>query len=125
MKKNSLPPLKTHTVTLDDGTTATIEIGSGNVFADLGFENAEEMQFKAGLIHEILQIIKARRLTQTQAAKIIGMDQPTLSKMLRGQFLSLSVERLFEILNRLGRRVEVRVIAPADEDERARTLLVA
>lgn len=125
MRKQSLPQLETHTVTLDDGTTATIEIGSGNIFADLGFENAEEMQFKAGLIYEIDQIIRTRRMTQTQAAKIIGMDQPTLSKMLRGQFLSLSVERLFEILNRLGRRVEVHIIATEDESERARTLLVA
>ena len=98
-------------------------LGSGNVFADLNLPDADDLQFKSGLIFQINQAIEARGLTQAAAAKIIGMDQPTLSKMLRGRFLSCSADRLFGILNRLGRSVEVRV--SAEEVEDARTLVMA
>lgn len=104
-----------------DGEQIEIESGSGNVFADLGFEDAEELQFKAGLILEIRRIIERRGLTQVEAARIMKIDRPTLSKLLRGKFISCSVEKLFSYLNRLGNKVEVRV----HEDADARMLLVA
>ena len=116
------PDLETTVVTLPDGTTGTVEHGTGNVFADSGFPDAEELKFKAELIRRISGAIKERGLTQTAAAKLIGVDQSRLSKMLRGEFLSFSTGKLFAILNRLGQRVEVRVLADAEE---ARTLLVA
>lgn len=123
MKKN-LPELKTETFVFEDGTSSTITHSSGNVFADLELEDAVELQFKARLISRIQSAIEERGLTQSEAAKLIGIDQPRLSKMLRGGFLSFSSDKLFDILNRLGHRVEVRVLDDVPESE-ARTLLVA
>lgn len=116
--------LETTLVELPDGTTETVTQGSGNVFADLGFEDADEMQFKAELVVRIRTAIEERGLTQAQAAKLIGVDEPRLSKMLRGAFLSLSSDKLFDVLNRLGHRVEVRIVDDVQQNE-ARTLLVA
>ncbi|MBV9867070.1 MAG: XRE family transcriptional regulator [Abitibacteriaceae bacterium] len=102
-----------------------IETGSGNVFADLDLPDAPNLQFKSQLIYEITRCIEDRQLSQTEAAKLIGMDQPTLSKMLRGQFLNCSTDRLFSILNRLGRDIEVRVFKREADPEDARVVLVA
>jgi predicted XRE-type DNA-binding protein len=103
------PKLKTSTITLQDGTRETITHGTDNIFADLGLPNPEEHLAKSGMVMEIAKAIKARGLTQREAAKLVKMDQPTLSKMLRGQFSSISMDRLFDILNRLGRHVEIHV----------------
>ncbi|HDL7726407.1 helix-turn-helix domain-containing protein [Yersinia enterocolitica] len=84
-----------------------IEISSGNVYADLGKDNAEEMQVKAQLANTIGNIIKNRRLTQEQAAKLLGMTQPKLSNMLRGQFRGISEAKMLECLTRLGRDVQI------------------
>ncbi|EOI6398934.1 helix-turn-helix domain-containing protein [Yersinia enterocolitica] len=84
-----------------------IEISSGNVYADLGKDNAEEMQVKAQLANTIGNIIKSRRLTQEQAAKLLGMTQPKLSNMLRGQFRGISEAKMLECLTRLGRDVQI------------------
>ena len=61
------------------------EIGSRNVFSDLGFENAEEELLKSDLTAEVAYIIKKKKLTQTKAAKILGVDQPRISSLLRGR----------------------------------------
>ena len=124
MSNRTFPKLKTETIVFEDGTSSTITHSSGNVFADLGFEDAEELQFKTRLIVRIQAAITERGLTQAEAAKLIGLDQSRLSKMMRGGFLSFSSDKLFDILNRLGRRVEVRVLDDVAEGE-ARTLLVA
>lgn len=108
-----------------DGQSATYEISSGNVFADLGFEDAAELSFKTQLIFRIQRAIEARGLTQTEAAKLVGVDQPRLSKLLRGEFLSVSSDKLFDILNRLGHRIEIRVVEEKSLPENARTTLVA
>ena len=63
-----------------------IEPGSGNVYADLGMRDAEEMQVKAQLATKIGEIIKSRKWTQQHAAQLLGMTQPKLSNMLRGRF---------------------------------------
>ena len=104
--------------------SATYEISSGNVFADLGFADADELSFKTQLIFRIQRAIETRGLTQTQAAKLIGVDQPRLSKMLRGEFISLSSDKSFDILNRLGHRIEIRVCETASRED-AQTMLVA
>src|SRR4051794_34142549 len=82
----------------DEGIT----YGSGNVFADMGEPDAEVLHFKARLICEMQRIIEERSLTQIEAAKLTGMDQPTLSKLLRGRHFKVSTDRLFDMLNRLG-----------------------
>lgn len=84
-----------------------IEKSSGNVYADLEVENAEEMQVKASLAIKIGEIIKHRHLTQQQAAEILGMSQPKLSNMLRGQFRGISEAKMLDCLNRLGRDVQI------------------
>jgi predicted XRE-type DNA-binding protein len=90
-----------------------IENGSGNVYADLGKADATEMQVKATLAGKIGEIIKHRHLTQIQAAEILGMPQPKLSGMLRGQFRGISEAKMLECLNRLGRDVEIVVHKPS------------
>jgi len=84
-----------------------IEDGSDNPYADLGYPDADEMQVKAGLAHEIAQIIKGRRLTQQRAAELLGMPQPKLSELLRGKFRGISQAKMIECLNRLGRDVDI------------------
>ena len=84
-----------------------IEQGSTNVYAYLGLENAEEMLVKAQLATKIGEIIKRRKLTQVQAAELLGMTQPKLSNLLRGQFRGISEAKMLECLTRLGRNVEI------------------
>jgi predicted XRE-type DNA-binding protein len=83
----------------------------GNVFADLGFKPAvaADLTVKSTLITTIADTIKERELTQQEAAKLCGTDQPTLSKVLRGRMESVTIDRLAAWLNALGRTVEIHV----------------
>jgi predicted XRE-type DNA-binding protein len=84
-----------------------IEPGSGNVFADLGRQDAETHLLKAELVTRIDQIIRARRLTQARAAELLGISQPDVSRLLRGNFRDYSVERLLRLMTILGLDVEI------------------
>ena len=84
-----------------------VEEGSSNVFADLGLPNPEERLAKADLAIRIAGAIRARRLTQTTAARILKIDQPKISRLLRGQLSGFSTERLMQFLTLLGRDVEI------------------
>jgi len=84
-----------------------IESGSNNVYADLGVLDAEEMWVKAQLATNIGEIIKRRKLTQVQAAELLGITQPKLSGLLRGQFRGISEAKLLECLTRLGRDIQI------------------
>ena len=86
--------------------------GTTNVFADLGYANSEEMLAKAQLVSRISGIIKQRRLTQGDAATLLGIDQPNVSRLLRGQLGGFSYERLLKFLNALGWDVEIVVKRP-------------
>lgn len=88
-----------------------IHEGSGNVYADLGLPDAEEMLVKAQLVTKIREIIKARGWTQQQAADVLGLTQPKLSKMLRGQFRGISEAKMLDCITRLGRDVQI-VVGP-------------
>ena len=88
-----------------------IEISSGNVYADIGVENADEMLVKAQLAASIQEILDNRQLTQTQAAEILGLPQPKLSRMLHGHFRGISETKMMDCLTRLGRDVRI-VIGP-------------
>lgn len=85
-------------------------MSSGNVFADMGLPNAEEVLFKADLVIAIAEIIHKRRLSQGAAAKIVGIDQPKVSALLSGDTRGFSADRLMRILTKLGRDVEIRVL---------------
>src|SRR4051794_18020983 len=89
-----------------------VEEGSTNVYADLGYAESENMLVKAQLASKISEIIRRRALTQTEAAAILGLTQPKVSALLKGQFRGISEHRLLECLTRLGRDVHI-VIKPA------------
>jgi predicted XRE-type DNA-binding protein len=81
--------------------------GSRNVFKDIGVPNAEEHLVKAQLVFKIDAILKARGLKQVEAAGLLGVRQPDVSKMLRGEFRQFSVERLLRFLVALDQDVEI------------------
>ena len=87
------------------------EIGSRNVFKDIGVPNAEEHLVKAQLVFKIDTIMKDRGLKQVEAADLFGIRQPDVSKMLRGEFRQFSVERLLHFLVALDQDVEI-VVKP-------------
>ncbi len=91
--------------------TVDIQIteGGANVFADLGLPDAEELLVKAKLAHQIAIVIKERGLSQSDAASLIGMPQPKLSIMLRGQFRGISEDKMMRCLAALGHDVTIRV----------------
>lgn len=83
--------------------------GSGNVFADIGFSNAEEMLAKSELVRHINKIIEQRRLTQVEAARVLGVSQPKVSALRRGRLTDFSMERLLRFLVALGQAVAIRI----------------
>lgn len=83
--------------------------GSGNVFGDLGLPNADTLQIKAGLVIEIRRAIRQQGLTQQAAAARMGLTQPKVSSMMRGDFSNLSERKLMACLNRLGYDIEIKV----------------
>ena len=98
-------------------TTATaVERGSGSVFADLGFPDADAHLVKAELVSRIDDIVRDRGLTQTAAARLMGLSQPDVSRLLRGDFREYSLERLFRLLNALGRDIDIVVRQPRSAD---------
>jgi len=101
-----------------------IEKGSPSVYSDLGLADAAEMQVKATLAAKIGEIIKHRHLTQVQASGILGIPQPKLSGMLRGQFRGISEAKMLDCLNRLGRDVEIVVRKPSRSGAVGRTSVV-
>jgi len=84
-----------------------VEEGSGNVFADLGLPDAEELESKAQLAYRIGEIVRGRHLTQAEAAEVLGATQPIVSKLMNGQLHGFSMERLVRFLNALDRDVEI------------------
>ena len=86
-----------------------VDTGSGNVFADLRLRDAGKLKIKSGLVIEISRAIKKQNLTQQEAAKRMGITQPKVSGMLRGDFSNLSERKLMDCLNRLGYNIEIKV----------------
>ena len=83
------------------------DVGSGNIFADLGLPNAEEHQLKAALVLQLSRLIKKRKLSQSDAAKLLSVKQPDLSKMLRGHYRGYSVARMMRMLTAFNQDVEI------------------
>ena len=102
-----------------------IEEGSGNVFADLGLPDAEERLAKAELALRITEAVRGRRLTQAKAAALFGIDQPKVSRLLRGQLAGFSTERLIHFLTLLGRDVEIVVRTAPRSRRQGRVRVVA
>lgn len=87
--------------------TKKVTASSGNVFADLGFDNPEEELLKAKLVREIRGIIKRRKLTQTNAAAVLGLKQPDVSALVTGRVGKFSIDRLVRCLDRLDYKVDI------------------
>ena len=86
-----------------------VEVGSGNVFADLGLPDADKLKIKSGLVIEITKAVRKLGLTQVEAAHRTGIAQAKVSGMLRGDFSNLSERKLMDCLNRLGYDIEIKV----------------
>ena len=97
--------------------------GSGNVFADLGLPDAEKLHIKTGLVIEIRKAMQSHGLTQLEAAKRMGITQPKVSDMMRGDFTNMSERKLMDCLSRLGYDIEIKV-RPA-QTEIGRLMLAA
>jgi predicted XRE-type DNA-binding protein len=87
----------------------SVRPSSGNVFGDLGVPDSAAALAKAELALKIGELIAERGFTQTQAAKLLGIDQPSVSDLLRGRLRGFSSDRLFRCLNALGHDVEIAV----------------
>ena len=86
-----------------------VQRSSGNVFADLGLPDADKLKIKTGLVIEIRKAIRQQGLTQHEAATRMGVTQPKVSGMMRGDFSNLSERKLMDCLNRLGYDIEIKV----------------
>ena len=96
----------------------TVTPGSGNVFADLGVAEPEEELAKAQLAVHIRDAIKRRRLTQAEAARLVGIDQPKISALMNGRLTGFSSDRLLRCLTALGQDVDIVVRSGAKGDAR-------
>ena len=105
-------------------TRIPVKESTGNIFADLGFANPEREQLKARLIVQIYRLIKQRGLTQAEAGEILGIKQPHVSSLMRGQSGAFSLERLMDFLTALGQDVEI-TVRPASKNHGKVSLVVA
>ncbi|MDE0109350.1 MAG: helix-turn-helix transcriptional regulator [Bryobacterales bacterium] len=97
---------------------------SGNVFADLGLPDANSHMLKAEIVSRIDKIIRERKLKQVEAAKLLGLSQPDVSRLLRGSFREYSLERLLRLLARLGHDVDI-VIRELNSEQTGRLKVAA
>lgn len=100
-----------------------VESSSGNVFADLGFDQPDLELVKAQLSHKIAKELAARKLTQRAAAGVLGIDQPRVSLLVRGKTGQFSLEKLIELLGRLS--FDVRIEATHSPDASRGRVLVS
>lgn len=103
---------------------STVTPSTGNVFADLGLPGADERLAKADLAIMINRLIAARRLTQADAAQLLGTTQPKVSDLTRGRLGGFSMERLYRFLNALGQDVEI-VVRPKPRSRKQARVKVA
>jgi predicted XRE-type DNA-binding protein len=102
-----------------------IEQGQGNVFADLGLDNADELLVKAELARKINRILKELHLSQLQAAQLLGVDQPKISALMNGKLSGYSLERLFRFLKILGQDVKIAVKTKSSRSKEGQIKVVA
>lgn len=87
----------------------TITLGSGNVFTDLGISDPQERLAKSELAYQITRIIEEKELSQTEAAKLLDVDQPKISALYTGKLSGFSLERLIRFLNILDQDITIQV----------------
>jgi predicted XRE-type DNA-binding protein len=92
---------------MTDIDDSSIRRGTDNVFADLGYTDPNTHLLKAGLVREVMNVMRDRSMTQTDVAKATGLSQPDVSRLLKGQFREVSVERIMKALSRLGCEIDI------------------
>jgi predicted XRE-type DNA-binding protein len=102
-----------------------IQASSGNVFADLGLENADELLLKAELARQISNIISQQQMTQTEVAKTLEIEEDTVSNLTKGKLSDFSTVQLFRFLNILGQDVEIVVKTKSQSSSLAQTRVIA
>ena len=95
-----------------------VEASSGNVFADLDLPDAEELRIKSGLVIEITRAVRRLGLTQQEAGRRMGIPQPKVSGLMRGDFANFSERKLMDCLTRLGYDIEIQVRPAAESTGR-------
>ena len=85
----------------------SVRLGGRNIFEDLKLPEAEELNAKAQIAYRICNILEERKLTQTESARLLGIDQPKVSALLRGRLEGFSSDRLFRFLNALDRDIDI------------------
>ena len=100
-----------------------VEVGSGNVFADLGFPDAAELDIKVRLAVEIIRLINVRRLSQVEAAAVLKINQPKVSALKNYNLDGFSVERLMTFLLALGQDIVIRISSRERSKKSSRILV--
>ena len=93
----------------DDQTETAFEEGSGNVFADLGLEDAGELYARAKIGFHVYQIVEDKKLTQREIASLLGIKQPEVSHLMNGHFSRFTTDKLLDFLKRLDRKVTISI----------------
>jgi predicted XRE-type DNA-binding protein len=107
------------------GRGIEMQDASENIFADLGRPAAAEHYVKAQLVFQMQHIIKARKLTQSAAAALMGIKQPDVSNMIRGRFRGYSIDRIFSFLQALDQDIEIVIKPKASQEQAARIIVKA
>jgi predicted XRE-type DNA-binding protein len=94
---------------MENNQTTEVEIGSGNIFADLGLDDAEELYTRSALGIQVMKTIRQNGLSQKEASKLLGLKQPEVSAIMRAKFSRFSQERLIGFLNKLEQKVTIQV----------------
>lgn len=98
-----------------------VQLGTDNVFADLGHADPDTHLLKAQLVSRMADVMGERKMTQVAVAKVAGVSQPDVSRILKGHFRDVSVERLMRMLTRLGCEVDI-VVRPQGNQARSSTI---
>lgn len=99
-----------------DDREIPVHPSSGNIFADLGRPDAEEALARVRLAQQIAEIIERKELSQSEAAELMGLDQPKVSALVRGRLSGFSTDRLLRCLMSLGQNVEI-VVKDKPQDQ--------
>ena len=100
------------------------EIGSGNVFADLGLKDADELLTRAKLGHTVRMILEKRGLKQKEISELLKINQSEVSKLMNGKYHLFSEGRLFGFLNKLDKKVTVQ-LSPRQKDDNPQEVVLA
>ena len=97
--------------------------GSGDVFADIGLSQPQEALAKACIVETIAGLLTRRGISQQEAARLVGLTQPQISRLMRGDTREFSYERLMRVLMALGQDIEITIRQARAHRKRGRMLV--